>query len=194
LIQLGTKLVELKWETFMSSTKHISAFAAVALAALTLTATAQATQATPAEEPTVSSATPATISQVLAATQFTHSNVFIAVCNPQSPACREFLQAFRLNAALVQGGWTGGVQNMHSSEFFSLDATASNSQALSKVCAMSGLSALEKTSCQALAGAMPGSPTPQLIMINRKTGAVQVVKGFTDQPTQSRAIVSFLKK
>ncbi len=175
----------------MSSFKH--SLAAVVLATTLIAGGSVSAQ--PAQVTASAPTNPAEIGQMLAAKTFVHGNVLIAVCDAQSPACTEFFQAFKLNAALVKGGWTAGVQNMRTSDFYTLEVASGTSTDLSKICAASGQSNLQQASCQALLAAVSASKqTPQLIMINRKTGVVEVVHGFTDQFTQSRAIVNFIKK
>jgi len=123
-----------------------------------------------------------------------HSRVFIAVCAPQSPQCAEFMQGFTLNAALLKGGWTAGVDNMYSSDFYRLDATTANNQALLKACSTAKTSSAACDSLQKAVIRAAKLAQPQLIMINRTTGVVQVIRGFSTQPNQSKAIVDFVRK
>jgi len=156
-------------------------------------------------EPNVTAPTAAEISVVIstappAATSspvgkvIDHSRVFIAVCAPQSPKCAEFMQGFSLNAALLKGGWTAGVDNMNSSDFYRLDATTANNQALLSACAAAKTSSAACDSLQKALVRAAKQAQPQLIMINRTSGKVEVIRGFMTQPNQSRVIVDFVRK
>src|SRR5580658_2251699 len=99
----------------MQHRKRISLSIAAAFAT-TIFCAVPGTQTALAQQPSVRTSTPATIWQVVSATTFEHANVFVVVCDSQSPACQESLQAFSLNASLVLGGWTAGAKNRHGSE------------------------------------------------------------------------------
>jgi len=143
---------------------------------------------------TISTAPPATTSSPVGKV-IDHSRVFIAVCAPQSPKCAEFMQGFVLNASLLKGGWTAGVDNMYSADFYRLDATTANNQALLKACSSAATG--KSAACDSLQKALVRAAKlaqPQLIMINRTTGAVEVIRGFMTQPNQSKVIVDFVRK
>jgi hypothetical protein len=179
----------------MSSLKRISILAMTALFAALLSAAPVSAQ-TQNQEQGVTAATPAQIGQVLAANTFTHSNVFIAVCGSQASSCKEFQDGFKLSSALVRGGWSAGVQNMHSSEFYTLDATAANTASLSRICAAQQQpSAAAKASCQAVQTALSAARLgPQIVMFNRMTGKLETASGLSNQAAQTQAISKFLKK
>jgi len=121
----------------------------------------------------------------------------IAICNGHSSSCGQFKEDVALSAATIKGGWTGA-ERMNSAEYFQLDATAINIATLARISA-SSKDSVQKAAAHALHHALlstaaSAAAPPLLVLVNRKTGEVVVIKNAFSLNAQIQGINEFLKR